>query len=176
MGSSKNAFYAPPLWRSRVILWKLRIWRTPRWSRFFFDKGFRLEELELCGDPLTKLNEQVPWEAFQPELERRRKRESERKSPVGWKAFDVVLMFKIMILQSLYNLRDAAVEFQVKDRLSFMRFLHLTLADRVPDEKTIWAFQEQLKNLELTDELFMKFDTYLRSHGFTDKLGQIVDA
>ena len=45
-------------------------------------------------------------------------------------------MFKIMILQSLYNLSDAAAEFQVKDRLSFMRFLNLSLADRVPDEKT----------------------------------------
>lgn len=142
----------------------------------FFDKEFRLEELERCGDPLTKLNELVPWEEFRSELERVRERETVRKSPAGRKAFDVVLMFKIMILQSLYNLSDAAAEFQVKDRLSFMRFLHLNLADRVPDEKTIWAFREQLKNLGLVDVLFAQFDGYLRSHGFTAKRGQIVDA
>jgi len=142
----------------------------------FFDKEFRLEELERCGDPLTKLNELIPWEEFRPELEALRKSEGERKSPAGRKPFDVVLMFKIMILQSLYNLSDAAVEFQVKDRLSFMRFLNLSLADRVPDEKTVWAFREQLGRLGLESKLFDQFDSYLRTHGFSAKKGQIVDA
>ena len=130
----------------------------------FFDKDFRLEELERCGDPLTKLNELIPWEEFRPELERVRERAEERKSPAGRKPFDVVLMFKIMILQSLYNLSDAAVEFQVKDRLSFMRFLGLSLADRVPDEKTVWLFREQLGKLGLESKLFEQFDGYLRVH------------
>ncbi len=142
----------------------------------FFDKDFWLEELERRGDPLSKLNELIPWEDFRPELERTRKIAEERKSPAGRKGFDVVLMFKIMILQSLYNLSDAAVEFQVKDRLSFMRFLGLSLADAVPDEKTVWLFREQLKSLGLVDELFAKFDGYLRAHGFSAKKGQIVDA
>ena len=142
----------------------------------FFDKEFRLEELERCGDPLTKLNELIPWEEFRPELEKVREREEERKSPAGMKPFDVVLMFKIMILQSLYNLSDAEVEFQVKDRLSFMRFLNLSLSDRVPDEKTVWLFREQLKTLGLAEVLFGKFDGYLRAHGFSAKKGQIVDA
>ena len=142
----------------------------------FFEKEFRLEELERCGDPLTKLNELIPWEEFRPELERMRKSEEERKSPAGRKPFDVVLMFKIMILQSLYNLSDAAVEFQVKDRLSFMRFLNLSLADRVPDEKTVWAFRERLGSLGLESKLFEQFDAYLRTHGFSAKKGQIVDA
>ena len=142
----------------------------------FFDKDFRLEELERCGDPLTKLNELIPWEEFRPELERVRERSEERKSPAGRKPFDVVLMFKIMILQSLYNLSDAAVEFQVKDRLSFMRFLGLSLADRVPDEKTVWLFREQLGKLGLESKLFEPFDGYLRAHGLTARKGQIVDA
>ena len=120
----------------------------------FFDKVFWLEELERCDDPLMKLNELIPWEGFRPELETLRKSEEDRKSPAGRKAFDVVLMFKIMILQSLYNLSDAAVEFQVKDRLSFMRFLNLSLADRVPDEKTVWSFREKLGKLGLNVKLF----------------------
>lgn len=41
----------------------------------FFDKDYRLEELERCGDPLTKLDELIPWEDFRPELERLRKSE-----------------------------------------------------------------------------------------------------
>ena len=142
----------------------------------FFDKDFQLEEFERCGNPLTKLNELIQWEEFRPGLERLRKREEERKSPAGRKPFDVVLMFKIMILQSLYNLSEAAVELQVKDRLSFMFFLGLSLADRVPDEKTVWAFREQFGKLGLESKLFEQFNGYLRSHGFTARKGKIVDA
>ncbi len=142
----------------------------------FFDKEFRLEELSRCGDPLAKLNEIVPWESFRPSLERVRAGDDERKSPAGRKGFDVVLMFKVTILQSLYNLSDAAVEFQVKDRLSFMRFLNLGLSDRVPDEKTVWAFREQMGRLGLDRELFEQFDARLRENGFAARKGQIVDA
>ena len=85
------------------------------------------------------------------------------------------MKFKIMILQSLYNLSDVAVKFQVKDRLSFMGFLNLSLADRVPDGKTVWAFREELGKLGLESKLFEKFDGCLREHGFSAKKGQIVD-
>ena len=54
------------------------------------------------------------------------------------------MMFKILVLQALYRLSDDQAEFQIKDRLSFMRFLGLGLGDRVPDAKTIWLFREQL--------------------------------
>jgi len=67
-------------------------------SESFFDEDFRLEELESCGDPLVKLNELMPWEEFRPELEALRKSDKERKSLAGHKSFNVVLMFKEMIL------------------------------------------------------------------------------
>jgi len=140
----------------------------------FFDIDFRLEQLDKCGDPLTKLNEVVPWDDFRPELEPIR--EKDRKNNAGRRPFDVVLMFKIMILQSLYNLGDDAVEYQVRDRLSFMRFLGLAIADRVPDAKTIWLFREQLCQLRLEKQLFAKFERVLRDCGFTARKGQIVDA
>ncbi len=47
-------------------------------------------------------------------------------------------MFKIIVIQTLYNLSDEQLEFQIKDRLSFMRFLNLSLTDNVPDARTIW--------------------------------------
>ena len=86
----------------------------------FFDIEYRLEQLSKCGDPLVKLKEIVPWTSFRNELSKIH--EKERKSTAGRKPYDTVLMFKILILQSLYNLSDEAMEYQVRDRLSFMRF------------------------------------------------------
>ncbi len=140
----------------------------------FFDIEFRLEELSKNGDPLVLLKGSVDWELFRGDLEIIRRKE--RKSPAGRKPFDVVLMFKVLVLQSLYNLSDDAVEYQVRDRLSFMRFLDLTIGDRVPDAKTIWLFREHLQKAGLVKKLFKRFDRYLRQHGFTAKKGQIVDA
>ena len=101
----------------------------------FFDIQFRLEELDQCGDPLTKLNELVDWELFRNDLieARRRARGREKKTTAGRKPHDPIMMFKILIIQSLYNLADDAMEYQIKDRISFMRFLGLRLSSVVPD-------------------------------------------
>ena len=55
-----------------------------------------------------------------------------------------VLMFKTLVLGALYNLSDGQIEYQVRDRLSFLRILGLGLADRVPDAKTVWLWCEAL--------------------------------
>jgi transposase, IS5 family len=140
----------------------------------FFDIEFRLEELSKNGDPLVRLKECIVWELFRNDLEVMR--EKERKSPAGRKPYDVVLMFKVLVLQSLYNLSDDSMEYQIRDRLSFMRFLDLTIGDRVPDAKTIWLFREELRQAGLVKQLFKRFDHYLRQNGFKAKKGQIVDA
>jgi len=140
----------------------------------FFDIEFRLEELDKAGDPLVKLNEVVEWEIFRDELETIR--EVERKSNAGRKPFDAVVMFKILILQSLYNLGDDSIEYQIRDRISFMRFLGLSFGDSVPDAKTIWLYREQLGKAGLVEKMFAKFDRQLREKGFTAKRGQIIDA
>jgi len=140
----------------------------------FFDIDDRLEQLSKCGDPLVKLKEIVPWTSFYGELNK--VHEKERKSSAGRKSYDTVLMFKILIIQSLYNLGDDAMEFQIRDRLSFMRFLDLSIGDRVPDARTIWLFKEYLKELKLVDKLFADFNRYLTERGFEAKKGQIIDA
>ena len=66
-------------------------------------------------------------------------------------------MFKILILQRYYNLSDDQIEYQINDRLSFIRFLKLTIADDIPDSKTVWYFTEPLKDLSLAKDLV--FDT-----------------
>lgn len=139
-----------------------------------FDWHERFEQLEDGGDPLVKLNNVVNWNMFYADLNTLR--DKERKSNAGRKPFDVLLMFKILILQSLYNLSDDQTEFQIRDRLSFMRFLGLSLHERVPDAKTIWDFRNQLTEAGLTKRLFKKFDRFLRKNGFAAKKGQIIDA
>ena len=98
-----------------------------------FDIDFRLGKIDKNGDPRVNLNKLVRWELFRYAIDSMR--EKERKSNAGRKLYDSVMMVKMVILQSLYNLSDAQMEQQVLDRLSFMRFLGLSIGDNVPDEK-----------------------------------------
>lgn len=140
-----------------------------------FDLHIRFDRLDnKDGDPLSKLNEVMDWELFRSPLESIF--EKERKSNAGAKGFDKVVLFKCLILQSLYNLSDDALEFQILDRLSFTRFLGIEIGEKVPDATTIWRFREELTNAGVVKELFRKFDTFLCQSGFQAKKGQIVDA
>ncbi len=139
-----------------------------------FEMDNRLGKIDSNGDPLVKLNEVVDWEMFRPELER--VRQKARKSNAGRKPYDAVLMFKVLVVQSLYNLADDAVEFQILDRLSFMRFLGLEIGDSVPDAKTVWLFREELREAGAVEGLFGRFDRHLRESGFAARKGQIIDA
>ena len=65
-----------------------------------------------------------------------------------------MLMFKILVIQTLNNLSDERTEYLINDRLSFMRFLVLGLSNRVPDAKTIWLFRERLTQAGAIERLF----------------------
>lgn len=94
-----------------------------------------LEELSQKGDFLEKINQLVDFEMFRQDLEKAVPRKSRSKG--GRPAFDHVLMFKILLLQTYHNLSNERMEFLLKNRLTFMRFLGLGLGDRVPDANTI---------------------------------------
>jgi IS5 family transposase len=85
-------------------------------------------------------------------------------------------MFKLLIWQQLHNLSDDGIEYQVRDRLSFMRFPGLQLEDRVPDAKTVWLYRERLKALNLVDVLFARFHEQLAAQGYVARAGQVIDA
>ncbi len=123
---------------------------------------------------LIRLEETIPWWEFRPLLEKIH--DKPRKSNAGRKPIDVIVMFKMLVLQQLYNISDEELEYQVNDRLSFMRFLGLTLWDSVPDATTVWLFRHQLEEQGLIEELFEKFEQYLREQGYQAQGGQIVDA
>jgi IS5 family transposase len=143
----------------------------------FFDHDKRLAALSEKGDPLEAINAVVPWEIFRGTIEAVVLRPaSERKSNAGRKPLDAVLKFKMLVLQSLYNLSDEQVEYQVRDRLSFARFLGLRLEDTVPDATSLWLFREALAKAGLIETLFAKFEQTLATNGYIARGGQIIDA
>lgn len=146
---------------------------------FFTDIAKRLEKLDTmeARDPLAFLNEVVDWEMFRPHLEEALGLVAQDGKPKpGRPAWDPVLMFKILVLCTLYNLSDDQVEFQVADRLSFQRFLGIAPDGKVPDSKSVWRFRERLKEAEAFDDLFDIFGGYLDGLGYRASGGQIVDA
>jgi transposase, IS5 family len=140
----------------------------------FFDVDERLAALSAAGDPLERLSTVIDFELFRPVLAAALARSD--RSRGGRPPYDPVLMFKVLVLQALYSLSDDAAEFQIRDRLSFMRFLGLGLGDRVPDAKTIWLFREQLVRAGAVDKLFARFDAALHDAGYLAMGGQIIDA
>jgi IS5 family transposase len=85
-------------------------------------------------------------------------------------------MFKVLVLQRLYNLSDDQTEFQINDRMTFQRFLGIGPGDPVPDAKTIWLFREALIRRKAIEKLFDKFGGILEGHGLVAHKGSIVDA
>ena len=139
-----------------------------------FDLENRYASLSEAGDPLERLNAVIGWEIFRPLLERIDAKE--RKTAAGRRPTCRVLMFKLLILQRLHNLSDERLQYQVSDRLSFMRFLGLELSGSVPDARTIWAFREALKEHRLVEPLFARLNQALADLGVELKSGQIIDA
>jgi len=140
----------------------------------FFDLDNRYQSLSRLVDPLEVLNRSIPWETFRPALKKAFKKS--KKSNAGRKPYDLVLMFKVLVLQSLYNLSDDQTEYQIKDRLSFTRFLGLHNEDAIPDAKTLWAFRDRLSQKGAIEKLFKRFNRFLDDEGFVARQGQIIDA
>jgi transposase, IS5 family len=145
----------------------------------FFDFDERLKELAAKGDHLERLSAIVNFELFRADLEKAVPRSDGSKG--GRPPFDHVFMFKVLVLQASHSLADERTEYLIKDRLSFMRFLGLSLADPVPDANTIWTFREaltraQIKGKPAIEVLFARFDAALRQAGFLAMGGQIIDA
>lgn len=144
-------------------------------SRGLFDEQFRLEKLTRKQDPLEKLSSYIDFEYFRKPLEKAIRRNA-NKDKGGRPGYDLVLMFKILILQRYYNVSDDAMEYAILDRLSFMRFLGLGINEPVPDSKTIWLFRDTLTKLNLIEQLFSTLDKQLDKDGIIVHKGKIVDA
>ena len=144
-------------------------------NRGLFDEQDNYQKLSAIGNPLEKISLVIDFEAFRSTLEKKILNK-EKRNNAGAKPFDVVMMFKILILQRFYGLGDTQIEYQILDRLSFKKFLGLESGDKVPDEKTVWAFREALTTKGLVEELFNEFRDYLEVKGLIMNEGKMIDA
>src|SRR3954471_2006501 len=144
-------------------------------SRGLFDEQERLEKLSRKQDPLERLSAHIDFEFFRKPLEAFLDKDIDR-SKGGRPAYDYVLMFKILILQRYYNVSDDAIEYAILDRLSFIRFLGLSINDPVPDAKTIWLFRDRLTTGKMIEQLFDQLDELLDKDGIIVHQGKLVDA
>ena len=142
--------------------------RTPG----LFDMDERLRRLSDLGDQLEAFAAVADFEVFRPELDAALGYRDGVKG--GRPPFDPVMMFKILVIQACNDLSDDRVEFLIKDRLSFMRFLGLGLTDKVPDAKTVWAFRERLTRAGAIDGLFARFDRAIREAGYIPMAGRSI--
>jgi IS5 family transposase len=95
---------------------------------------------------------------------------------VGSPAYPSLTMFKIMLLQTWYDLSDPQTEEALLDRISFARFVGLSLASDVPDHSTICRFRNELLELGLYEKLFNEINKQLEEKGILVRKGAIVDA
>ena len=140
----------------------------------FFGIKDHFERLSLCGDPLEELSRLIDFEIFRPLLEEALNYGDGRMG--GRPAYDPVMMFKILILASLNNVSDEKMEFYIRDRFSWLRFLGLTIGEPTPDRNTIWTFRERLTKVSAIEALFKQFDDYLKESGYVSTDGHIIDS
>lgn len=144
-------------------------------NRGLFDEETSVDKLSAIGNPLEMISKVIDFEMFRATLEDVMLN-TEKKSNAGAKPYDVVMMFKILILQRYYGLGDTRLEYQIIDRISFKQFLGLSSGDKVPDEKTVWAFREMLTTAGLVEKIFSEFNDYLESKGLIMNEGKMIDA
>ena len=147
----------------------------PRGKKGLFDEEFTKERLSAIGNPLEAISKALDFEMFRASLENKLLN-TNKKNNAGAKPYDVVLLFKILILQRYYGLGDSQVEYQILDRTSFKTFLGLATGDKVPDEKTVWSFRERITKTGLVEELFEQFISFLEEKELILNEGQMIDA
>jgi IS5 family transposase len=122
------------------------------------------------GGRLDRLLDLVKWYRFEKLLSRLR---DEGPGRAGYRP---LLMFKALLLQSLYGLSDAELEAALCDRLSFKRFVGLSLEDAAPDHTTLCRFRNRLIQEQVLDKLFAELDRQLEQAGVILKRGTMLDA
>src|SRR5580704_2696018 len=125
----------------------------------FFDADKRLAAISAKGDPLEMIDRVVPFESFRAEIEAAVLTPAdEKRSNAGRKRIDVIVMFRMLVLQSRYNFSDEQAEYHVHDRMSFTRF------------------RETLAKAGLIERLFERFGHHLEAKGYIARGGQMIDA
>lgn len=122
------------------------------------------------NETLDRLAKDVKWYRFEKLLGRL------KPEGAGRPPYDPLLMLKALLLQQWYRLSDAELEETLNDRVSFRRFLGLSLEDAAPDHTTLCRFRNRLVEEELAEKLFGEFEKQLDQRGLLLKRGTMIDA
>jgi IS5 family transposase len=141
-----------------------------------FDDYFLTQKLSKLGNPLEKLDRYIDWKIFENTVNQSVEINPGKGKKGGRPPYDRLMLFKALIIQSLYNLSDEQLEYQILDRTSFKNFLGLKKSDRVPDSRTYWHFREQLIASGTIESLFEAFNAQLDRSGVFANEGKMVDA
>ncbi|SDA36972.1 IS5 family transposase [Sphingomonas sp. NFR15] len=139
-----------------------------------FGLSDHMKRLSADGDPLEVLERVVDFEAFRPTLVAALAYSDGTKG--GRPPYDPVVMLKVLVLAAQNNVSDARMEWLIRDRLSWLRFLGFDLGAATPDANTIRMFRERLTATGALDTVFADFDRQLKARGYLPMGGQIVDA
>jgi IS5 family transposase len=139
-----------------------------------FGLSDHLKRLSAHGDPLEELGRIIDFEAFRPVLVAALAYGDGSKG--GRPPYDPVAMLKVLVLAAQNNVADARMEYLIRDRLSWLRFLGFDLGAATPDANTIRLFREKLTEAGALDAVFTDFDRQLKERGYLAMGGQIVDA
>lgn len=139
-----------------------------------FGLSEHMKRLSADGDPLEVLARVVDFEAFRPILTAALAYSDGAKG--GRPPYDPVVMLKILVLAAQNNVADARMEWLIRDRLSWLRFLGFALGAATPDANTIRTFRERLTKAGALETIFADFDRQLKARGYLPMGGQIVDA
>jgi IS5 family transposase len=122
---------------------------------------------------LEKLDAATPWEKLAAPV---RRLPEYNNAGAGRPPWDPVLMLKCLLLAKWNNLSDPGLEEQLKDRISFRRFVGLSFTDATPDETTFVRFRQRLREAGLHDVIFSTVLEHLRAQGLLVQEGTMVDA
>ncbi|MCD8209143.1 MAG: IS5 family transposase [Bacteroidales bacterium] len=121
----------------------------------------------------NQMNRIVDWSRLRPIIE---KGYAKGTSHTGRPCYDAMVLFRIELLRTWYNLSDVEVEEQVNDRLSFSRFAGIRLDEASPDSTTIGRFRNALVKANVYDSILSEINRQLENAGVIVKSGAIVDA
>ncbi len=142
----------------------------------FFGEHRALEALTQAGDRLAELEKHIHWEPLVEVAEKVWRAGAEKKTGRGPKPWPADVMLRVLVLKRLYNLSDEQTEYQLRDRLSFLRFAKLGLGENIPDSRTIWLYSEKLAKADGARTLFEALNHQLAQRGLLVKEGMMIDA
>ena len=118
---------------------------------------------------LDRIDQVINWIPLRDQIEK-----LYSSSGVGQPGLPAITMFKAVLLQQWYDLSDPAAEEAINDRLSFRRFLRLSISEKGPDHSTLHRFRDRIASI--MDDLFAEVNRQIDAAGLILRQGTLVDA